>query len=190
MLGLLAGAFAVLGMAWAVIMPLVMVGTFVFLNRTGVISIGQTDIPYIAFALLGLSIWQLFATGLTACTNSIVQGGTMVIKINFPKESLVIAALAQSVFEFLVRVGLLAVVFTIYKIMPSVMTLLLPLTLIPLMLLAGDKIKLFSHGSLDMVKQRQPVCGLKISQNLFQQKLLMVENKDCINYHHQKIEVN
>ena len=116
-------------------MPLLMVGTFVFLNRSGVINIGKTDIPYPAFALLGLSIWQLFATGLTACTNSILQGGGMVVKINFPKESLVIAAFAQSVFEFLVRIGLLVVVFAIYKITPSWMTILLPLVLMPLVLL-------------------------------------------------------
>lgn len=125
----------VLGMLWAIIMPLVMVGTFVFLNKSGVLNIGKTDVPYPVFALVGLSIWQLFATGLTACTDSILRGGNMVIKVNFPKESLVIAALAQSVFEFLVRIGLLAVVFIIYKIMPSWTILLLPLVLIPLMLL-------------------------------------------------------
>lgn len=125
----------VLGILWAIIMPLVMVGTFVFLNKSGILNIGKTDVPYPVFALVGLSIWQLFATGLTACSNSILGGGNIVIKINFPKESLVIAALAQSVFEFLVRIGLLVVVFAIYKIMPSWTILLLPLALIPLMLL-------------------------------------------------------
>ncbi len=125
----------VLGILWALIMPLLMVGTFIFLNRAGVMNIGKTDVPYPVFALLGLSIWQLFATGLTACTNSILQGGSMVVKINFPKESLVIAALAQSIFGFLVRIGLLVVVFAIYKVIPSWSTLLLPLALIPLMLL-------------------------------------------------------
>jgi len=125
----------VLGITWAVIMPLLMVGTFIFLNRSGVINIGKTDVPYPIFALLGLSIWQLFATGLTTCTNSILQGGNMVVKINFPKESLVIAALAQSIFEFLVRIGLLVVIFAIYKIIPSWATLLLPLAFIPLILL-------------------------------------------------------
>ena len=73
----------VLGILWAAIMPLVMVGTFIFLNRSGVVNIGKTDIPYPVFALLGLSIWQLFATGLTACTNSILQHGGIVAKINF-----------------------------------------------------------------------------------------------------------
>ena len=45
----------VLGILWAIIMPLLMVGTFVFLNRAGVINIGKTEIPYPVFALLGLS---------------------------------------------------------------------------------------------------------------------------------------
>lgn len=125
----------VIGVVWAIIMPLLMVGTFVFLNQSGVINIGKTDVPYPVFALLGLTIWQLFATGVTACADSILKGGAMVVKINFPKESLVIAAFAQSVFEFLVRVGLLVVIFVIYKVMPSWGAFLLPLVLIPLILL-------------------------------------------------------
>ena len=48
----------ILGVLWAIIMPLLMVGTFIFLNRTGVLNIGKTDVPYPVFALLGLSIWQ------------------------------------------------------------------------------------------------------------------------------------
>lgn len=125
---------AVLGMTWALIMPLAMVGTFVFLNRAGVINIDKTDVPYPVFALLGLSIWQLFATGVIACSNSILKGGSMVVKINFAKESLVIASLAQAFFDFLVRIGLLIVVFAIYKVVPAWTTLLLPFALIPLLL--------------------------------------------------------
>lgn len=61
----------VLGVLWAIIMPLLMVGTFVFLSRTGVLNIGKTDVPYPIFVLVGLSIWQLFAAGLTICTNRV-----------------------------------------------------------------------------------------------------------------------
>lgn len=126
---------SVLGVFWALLMPLILVGVFVFLNRSGVLNIGDTGIPYPVYALLGLSIWQLFATGLIACTNSLVQGGAMIVKINFPKESLVIASLAQSVFEFLVRIALLVGVFAIYKVVPSWTTIFLPVVLIPLLLL-------------------------------------------------------
>lgn len=126
---------SVFGVLWAIIMPLVLVGIFVFLNRAGVLNIGDTGIPYPVYALLGLSIWQLFATGLVASTSSIVQGGSMVVKINFPKESLVIASLAQSLFEFLVRIILLIAVFAFYQVVPSWTMVFLPLALLPLLLL-------------------------------------------------------
>jgi len=125
----------VLGIFWAIIMPLLMVASFIFLNRAGLLNIGKTVVPYPVFALVGISIWQLFATGVTACAGSIVQAGGMVVKVNFPKESLVIAALAQSIFEFLVRIGLLLIVFIIYRIVPSWASIFLPLVLIPLLLL-------------------------------------------------------
>src|SRR3990167_8286555 len=49
---------AILGILWAIIMPLTMIGVFVFLNRSGVFNIAETGVPYPIFALLGLSIWQ------------------------------------------------------------------------------------------------------------------------------------
>ena len=35
----------VLGFLWALIMPLLTVATFVFLNRAGILNIGKVDIP-------------------------------------------------------------------------------------------------------------------------------------------------
>ena len=125
----------VLGVLWAVIMPLVAVGTFVFLNRSGILNIGHVDIPYPAYALLGLTVWQIFAGGLVACSNAIVAGGNMVVKINFPKETLVIAALGQTLVETLVRLVLLVIVFAFYRIVPPWTAILLPLSLVPLLLL-------------------------------------------------------
>ena len=126
---------SVLGVLWALIMPLVTVGTFVFLNRSGILNIGEVDIPYPAYALLGLTVWQLFAGGLAACSNAIVAGGSMVVKINFPKETLVIAALGQTLVETLVRLVLLIVVFTFYRLVPAWTAVLFPLALVPLLLL-------------------------------------------------------
>ncbi|MFC1589934.1 ABC transporter permease [Candidatus Omnitrophota bacterium] len=123
-----------LGVLWAVIMPLVVVGIFVYLNRGGVLNIGDIDVPYPVFALFGLSVWTLFATGLTATSNSLVKAGSMIVKINFPKETLVIAAMGGAIVEFLVRLALLCVVFFIYKIFPHWTCLLLPLALMPLFL--------------------------------------------------------
>lgn len=125
----------VLGVLWAIIMPLAMVGTFWFLKRSGVLNIGQVEIPYAAYALLGLTIWQLFAGGLVACSNSIVAGGSMVVKINFPKETLVIASLSQALLDTLIRLVLVIIVFVFYRIVPAWTVILFPLSLVPLLLL-------------------------------------------------------
>ena len=123
-----------LGFLWALIMPLLTVGTFVFLNRAGILNIGKVDIPYPAYALLGLTVWQIFSGGLRACSNSIVAGGSMVVKINFPKEALVLSSLGGALIETMVRVALTAFVFAIYKIIPAWTAIFFPLTLIPLLL--------------------------------------------------------
>ena len=126
---------SVLGVLWALITPFMAVGTFVLLNRSGVLNIGEVDIPYPAYALLGLTVWQLFAGGLVACSNAIVAGGSMVVKINFPKETLVIAALGQTLVETLVRLALLVIVFAFYRLVPAWTAILFPLALVPLLLL-------------------------------------------------------
>jgi len=126
---------AILEIAWAIIMPVVIIAAFVFMNRSGILNIGNVKVPYPAFAILGLTIWQLFATGLTNTTNSIINAGSMVIKINFPRETLVISSMAQSFFDFLIRIIVVAVVFAIYKVAPSWKTIFFPLAIIPLLLL-------------------------------------------------------
>ena len=124
----------VLGFLWALIMPLLTVGTFVFLNRAGILNIGKVDIPYPAYALLGLTVWQIFSGGLRACSNSIVAGGSMIVKINFPKEVFVLSSLGEALIETMVRLALTAFVFAIYKVVPAWTVVLFPFALIPLLL--------------------------------------------------------
>ena len=123
-----------LGFLWVVITPLVAVGTFMFLQKSGILNIGDVGIPYPAWALLGLSIWQLFAGGVMSCNGSITAGGSMVVKINFPKETLVFVAMSHTVVDVLIRLALVVVVFALYGIAPAWTVILFPLSLVPLFL--------------------------------------------------------
>lgn len=122
------------GILWAIIVPLISVATFIILNRAGVFSIGDIDIPYPLYAILGMSFWQLFSSGLIACTNSLVMAGPMVVKINFSKKSIVIASFGKSIISFLIQLILAVILFIIYGIMPNVAILLIPILLIPIIL--------------------------------------------------------
>jgi lipopolysaccharide transport system permease protein len=127
---------SILGYVWAVLPPLLTVATFAFLNASRVIPIGNTRIPYVAFALWGLSVWQLFAGCLSACTASLVASGALVTKVNFPRETLVIAALGQPVFDFCVRFVPVIAVFVWYGTMPHWGVVFVPLLLLIVTLLA------------------------------------------------------
>ena len=126
---------SLLGILWALLNPIITVGIFVFLNRAGILNIGETSVPYPVFALIGLSIYGIFSTGLSVCSNSIIGAGSMVVKINFPKISLVIASMGQSVVDFLVRLALVIILFIIYGIAPQWTFLIFPFTVLPLVLL-------------------------------------------------------
>ncbi len=126
---------SLLGNAWCLAMPFVAIGTFMYLNHAGILHIQHTSIPYPLYALIGLSIWQIFATGLNSGANSLVGAGDMVTKINFPREVLVIASMAQSVFEFLIKFGLIIVFFCVFKYFPSWKIIFFPIVLLPLLFL-------------------------------------------------------
>ena len=110
---------SVLGYLWAVIPQIVTVGGFAMLNAWRVVPMGNTAIPYVIYAAWGISVWQLFAGCLFACTTSLASSGSLVTKINFPREAVVIAAIGQPIFDFFVRLVPVIVVFIWYGFTPS-----------------------------------------------------------------------
>jgi len=124
-----------IGLMWAVIIPLVTVGTFVVLNGAGVFNTGAIAIPYALYAVLGVAIWQLFSAGIIASSNSLVLAGPMITKINFSLKSLVVASMGQSILSFLVGFCVVVVLLFYYRFVPSAGILLLPLLIIPIILL-------------------------------------------------------
>jgi lipopolysaccharide transport system permease protein len=115
--------------------PIVAVITFTYLNRARILPIPETGVPYPVYVLLGITVWQVFATGLTACTQSLVSAGSFISRINFSREALVLAAFGQSLFEFLIRLILVAVVFAWFHTIPKWTVVFVPVVLIPLALM-------------------------------------------------------
>lgn len=127
---------AIIGVLWALIIPLVSLATFILLNASGVFNVGAISVPYPIYALLGLLLWQVFATILIATTSSLVNAGAMVRKINFSKKALVLASAGQSLVPFIIQVVLLSALFLYYRVTPSVYTLLIPIVVVPVILLS------------------------------------------------------
>jgi homopolymeric O-antigen transport system permease protein len=128
---------SILGYVWAVIPPLVASLPFVFLNSQGVVSIGETKIPYAAYATIGTIIWQVFVDALTTPLKIVTAAKSMLTRINFPREALLLAGLGTVIFNFLIRFVLLIGVFAWFKIMPPPTVLLFPLGIIALIMVGS-----------------------------------------------------
>jgi len=91
---------SVLGIAWAMFIPLSMMLVFTFIF-TRVVPL-KTDMPYAIFAYCGLLPWQFFSASTTAAANSLVANRTLLTKIYFPAEVFPISCIVASFVDFLV----------------------------------------------------------------------------------------
>jgi len=125
---------SLLGIFWAFIVPLISVGTFVLLNRAGLFEVGDVHFPYPLFAIAGIIFWQIFSQGLIGSTNSLVNAGVLINKVNFCREALVISAIGQAIVSSLIQTCLLCILLIHYHVLPPWTAILVPISVIPLLL--------------------------------------------------------
>ncbi|HVM45324.1 MAG TPA: ABC transporter permease [Candidatus Thermoplasmatota archaeon] len=96
----------VLGLAWAVLQPLLLVVVFtLFFGRLA--GIPSDGVPYVAFALSGLVLWTSFMNGLMGASNSLVEQQSLITKVYFPRNILPIAPVAAALVDLVIASGLL-----------------------------------------------------------------------------------
>ena len=106
-----------LGYVWAVLPPLMTTLIWVVLQSFRVVNFeAPAGVPYVVYVLTGTILWQLFLTALNAPIQSINSGREMLIKLNFPRESLLIAGLGQVLFNFAMQIGLLAILLVAMRV--------------------------------------------------------------------------
>lgn len=94
---------SLLGYVWA-FLPII--GTtllFLFLRSGGAFRTGDGDIPYPVYVLVGTALWQLFLDGMNSPLRVMAMSRSMLVKINFPREAVLLAGAWVALFNFLVR---------------------------------------------------------------------------------------
>jgi len=102
---------SLLGVVWTILPPIVTGIAFIVLRSKNVVNFGETDIPYPVFALTGTTLWQVFVESLNAPLKTVSQARSVITKINFPREGLIISAFYKVLFgasiKAIVLVGIL-----------------------------------------------------------------------------------
>jgi len=122
-----------LGYVWAFLPPLFASLTFVFLQSQGIVKIEGLGMPYAAFAMIGTMLWQTFVESIQSPLQAIASAKPMLAKINFPRESILIAGLYMVSASTLIRLFLILGVMAVWGIWPGWSILLLPVFLFGLM---------------------------------------------------------
>lgn len=104
----------VFGIAWAILQPfsLMVVFTLVFSTFARVPSDG---IPYPIFAYSALIFWTFFATSVSQGTLAMVANASLVRKIYFPRETLLLAVLLSAGFDLLIASTIFGGMFLYYR---------------------------------------------------------------------------
>jgi len=124
-----------LGYVWAFLPPLLAAFTFIILRRGGILETGDLGVPYVAWVLIGTSLWQVFADSINAPMRQVSQAKSMLAKINFPREALIVAGVLETLFNFVIRLVIFVAVFAWFRIVPGWEILLLPFALMVLIVL-------------------------------------------------------
>jgi lipopolysaccharide transport system permease protein len=117
----------VMGVGWAIFMPLVNTAVFsVIFTRVAPID---TGVPYPLFAYCGLFTWNFFASSLRFSVNSLTSNPNLVTKVYFPREIFPFSATLVSLGDFLVASVVLVGLMVYYGIGPTSAIFFLPLVL-------------------------------------------------------------
>ena len=126
-----------LGIAWSLLQPLSMmvVFTLVFSIFAKVPSDG---IPYPVFAYSALIFWTFFSSAISGGTVAMVSNATLIRKIYFPRETLLVAVLLAGLLDLGVASLLFVGMLVYYKVTLSLAALwVVPLLLVQITLTFG-----------------------------------------------------
>lgn len=123
---------SVLGMMWAFVPGIFMAIALTIASRAKLVNIGETDIPYPLYVILGTIIWQVFTDALNAPVQAVADARSILTKMSFPREALFLAKIGELAFELTIKVAIAAALFIFFGVVPGPYAWLAPLALIPL----------------------------------------------------------
>jgi len=106
---------SVLGPAWAVLQPVLLMILFtVVFSR--IVRLPSEGVPYALFAYSALLPWTYFSSSLSSATNSLVSHFSLVTKVYFPREILPLTYVIAGLIDFMVASVVLGGLLVYYRV--------------------------------------------------------------------------
>lgn len=126
---------AALGIAWAVITPVIMMLAFsLIINKITSTNTGAGHPPYPLWSYMGLLPWTFFSGTIGVGGMSLVSNVPLLNKLYCPREVFPIAGMVDSAFDAIIATLVLAVMFPLVGYAPKAQSIYVPLLLIVLLM--------------------------------------------------------
>lgn len=107
----------VIGIAWAVIRPLLTIGVFTFFGAMFDTATGI--VPRVLLVTAATLPWTLFASSLSEASNSLIANSNLVTKVYFPRLIVPLSSIIVCLVDFLIAFVILIVLMIYYGVMPG-----------------------------------------------------------------------
>lgn len=138
-----------LGLFWAFLPPIANTAIWIFLRSRGVELGAGMEVNFTLYILTGMILWQTFIEAFQMPLKVVNQNRSMISKLRFPRESLLLVGLGEVLFDFAIRSLLLIPTFIYYTQMPDPATLwAVPISLLMILFASGLGMLIMPVGSL------------------------------------------
>ena len=126
---------SLLGYVWLFLPPLATVLVWVLLNSSSLVNIDSGDVPYPLFVITGTVLWTAFNSSVMAMQEIMGSARSMLSKVNFPHEALIISAFGKALLNSVIPALILIPAFVIYGVVPDSGVLFFPIGFLSIMIL-------------------------------------------------------
>lgn len=116
-----------LGIIWAFITPLSTALVWIVLSKSGTVTLSDTGVPYPVFVFAGTLLWSIVIESINAPMANTNGAKSILSKINFPKEALILSGVYKLISNSFVKIVLLLVFLIVYGVGFHYSILLFPL---------------------------------------------------------------
>ncbi len=124
---------SLLGYAWMLLPPLIAGVVWIFLGRAKVLNVQTSGIPYPAFVLAGVFLWQGFVEAINCPLQQLSTARATLAKVRVPHEAFVAAGVGVVVFNSCIRLVVLLAVMLWFRVPFTGTLALAPLGLLALL---------------------------------------------------------
>lgn len=127
---------------WVIFTPLFQVIIWVFLQLSGVLKPGVTEVPYPIYVLISISLWMFFKGAYEISSNILTRKGHLLLSNRINGLTLVFSTIVSVVFKLSITLFACLLFYLLYSKAFNLGILFLPFALIPI-LAAGIGVGLF-----------------------------------------------